>query len=82
MSVNILLMRLKNLNQLNLYGLTPYKISQNSGLSLPGVLNYLDAGSGVKRKHPSLPHIAKLLAGMELDWREIKLGSLLEDQDE
>lgn len=67
-------MKLKDLNHFNRGGRNAHQLSLAGQMSYPTVAKYL-AGDV---HEPSALQIAKLLAAMGVDWRDVRLGEILE----
>lgn len=68
-------MKLKDLQQFNSNSMNPHQIAREAKVSYPTVTKYL----GENPQEPSLFHVAKVLAGMGVDWRTVSLGDIIEE---
>ena len=64
-----------NLETFNEKNLTRQQIAKASGVAWPTVYRYFNGG----QVSPSITHIAAVLRGMGINWREVTLGELMEE---
>ncbi len=69
-------MKLKSLDGFNFRNKSAGEIVKASGVSYPAVKRYL---IGASEKQGSVIHVARVLSGMGIDYRNITLGELIED---
>lgn len=70
--------KMSDLNKFVPSGMTKYHIARASGLSWPTVSRYLNG----EQRHPSIVHIASMLDGAGVDWRNVRLGDLMEKEQD